>query len=246
MGITDAIACLGEQPPRDCRDTMSSLDGAAYEMKQIYQERVPYLIEEKVGGLCIIWDETFIALCRYAMSTDCMTAMSAQEREIWRYFVEFEDNHTDSATVENCAGQAVGATDRIILEENGEALELRSYPVRFEQVPYGFMFIPLEDKTFAIALTPDVPDLAEICALEFTLGPLFDVPKSYVYEDLDEVFVNIHNCVPYNDCGCSELVILENNDCHEPGTPPQDPDAIYDDLYKTGCGTEFCSATVNK
>ena len=89
---------------------ISSIDCSLAEMSGIYQERLPYEIGETITGQCVNWSETFISLCRYAMSTDCMTGMSSQEKAIWRAFVAYEDAMTASATTEMCLGAAVGCT----------------------------------------------------------------------------------------------------------------------------------------
>jgi len=249
MGIADLIDCLGyTDDTRDCREALSSLDGALYEMKNLYQERVPYAIEEKVGGLCLTWDETFIALIRYAMSTDCMDQMSEQERELWRYLVEFENSHSTSATTDHCDGRADGATDKRIISVDGVIYPLGSYPLYLATKFNGFMVTFDENsQDFKLTYTPFVLAYPHYCFTEKAEEPLFDVPKAYVYDDLDGQLYKIHECKPYNDCGCDEEIIMENNDCHIPGNPPKDPDAIYDDLYKTGCGEGFCpSSTVNK
>jgi len=246
MALTDNLTCL-YQPPKTCNEIRTSIDGALIEQKTIYQERLPYTINEVVGGLCLTWNEMFLALCRYAMSTDCLDSMTSQEREIWRYFVEFEDAHSHSAMTDQCEGKADGVTDPREIEIDSIIYPIKSYPLYLQDQKEGFMVMWNEDNgEFELGTTIDVPSMPKYCIDEVAAEPLNDVPKAYVYDDLDSQFVNIHDCKPYNTCGCEDTVILETNDCHNPGDAPSDPDAIYDDLYKTGCTESYCSVTVNK
>ncbi len=247
MGLADNLSCLIPEPERNCLDNNSSLDGAVQEMKGLYEERLPYMITEKINGFCLVWEDSFLALCRYAMSTDCMDLMTSEETQVWRNFVSFEDAHTYSATDEQCHGNAVGSTDPRIIQFDNATLPLDPRPVMLEDQPPRFTYKWDNDRQdFRLSVVPGVPDYPIYCLDEKSEMPLYDVPKAYVSDDLDGQFVKIHDCEPYNTCGCEDPIILENNDCHTPGTPPADPDAIYNDLYKTGCGTGYCSETVKK
>ncbi len=122
MGVT-GLDCL-EDAVCTVR-LLSGVDCAIGEMSNIYQERLPYEMGETITGQCVNWNEAFIYLCRYAMSTDCMNGMSSQEKSIWRAFVAYEDAMTTSATTEMCTGAAVGCTvpdingDSFAVCENG-------------------------------------------------------------------------------------------------------------------------------
>jgi len=246
MGLTEYLGCLVPEENKDCTEALSSLGCALTEMKMIYQERVPYAVQEKTNELCLVWDDIFLALMRYAMSTDCMDNMTSQEREIWRYFVDFEDAYSTSATVDQCNGLADGATDKRILVIDEISYPTKSYPLYLADKPAKFMIYYDENNDMQYTKTPVIPMFPHYCLDEVAEDPVEDVPKDYVYDNLDSQFYNIHECLPYNICGCETDFILEHNDCHNPGDAPSDPDAIYDDLYKTGCGTGYCSQTINK
>ncbi len=97
---------------------LSGIDCSTAEMSNIYQERLPYEIGETITGQCVNWNEAFISLCRYAMSTDCMNGMSSQEKAIWRAFVAYEDDMTTSPTTDMCSGNVVGCT---VPDVNGDS-----------------------------------------------------------------------------------------------------------------------------
>ena len=115
--ITQAL-CAVDNTKDSCDQYVRSADCSLQEMQNLYQERLPYVPQEKVGGLCLQWDAEFIALCRYAMSTDCMDGMSAQEKALWRNFVAYEDAMSTSADDTMCNGLAVGCT---VADENGNS-----------------------------------------------------------------------------------------------------------------------------
>jgi len=96
----------------------SGIDCALAELSDVYQERLPYELGETITGQCVNWSDTFISLCRYAMSTDCMTGMSSQEKAIWRAFVDYEDAMTTSPDTTMCMGLAVGCT---VPDVNGDS-----------------------------------------------------------------------------------------------------------------------------
>ena len=246
MALGEYLGCLVPEEKKDCTEALSSLGCSLGELKQIYQERIPYTINEIVGGLCLEWDEVFLALCRYAMSTDCMDKMTSQERELWRMLVDFEDANSWSASSSNCNGKADGCTDPRTVEIDHIEYPLRAYPLMLIDIEAKILLFIDDNGNTSGTTTPIIPSYPQYCLDEYALEPEGGIPKEYVYDDLDGQFYKIHECLPYNTCGCDEDYILENNDCHTPGNPPSDPDAIYDDLYKTGCGTGYCSQTVNK
>ena len=244
MAIEDTLACL-YQAPKTCNEIRTSIGGATAELKQIYQERIPYTISEIVGGLCLEWDEMFLVLCRYAMSTDCMDNMTSVERELWRMLVDFEDANSWLASEDQCEGRADGATDPRTIEFEDVGYPLKSMPLYLEDVPEKILLFVKDDGTTDYEITPVIPSFPHYCVDEEGLAPEGGIPKEYVYADLDGQFYKIHECLPYNTCGCDEEVILEHNDCHNPGDLPSDPDAIFEDLYKTGCGSDYC-VTIQK
>ena len=236
----------------DTIDTVDALRGSlacsVFELKSIYQERRPYSISEQVGSLCLKWDNIYLALCRYAMSTDCLENMSADEREIWRHFTYFEDGHTTSASYDNCLGNADGATDVITIEDwDTGTVYSGAFPLELKDQKKGFYRVWLgtdqngndiwEWKTMDV-----VPKVPEYCFDERALEPAYDVPKSYVYDSLDTIFYNIHECLPYNDCECKdyELMINDCNDVNNPIGP--------EDIYMTGCGSNYqgCSIVIEQ
>jgi hypothetical protein len=240
VGISLELAECGLtlEEPRSCLDFESSIDGALFEMKQIYQERVPYALSEQIDGLCVKFDEVFILLCRYAMSTDCMDNFSPDERRIWRNFVSFEEAFTYAATTDNCDGKPDGATDYRKDEFLGVTYE-GSYPVQLVDMPeFTFKYLDLESNSWKWAVKPVTPAVPEFCYLERAQDPVMDVTKAYVYDSLDDIFANIHDCKPYNDCDCKDYELMIN-DCNNPNNP-----IGPEDIYLTGCGEGYCEIGV--
>ena len=206
--ITHAL-CITDNTKSSCKEYERSADCALFEMQNLYQERLPYVPQEKVGGLCIQWDDVFIALIRYAMSTDCMDQMSASERELWRMFVEFEDNHTPSASTDHCNGNAVGATDYFdYTDENGTVFEGISVPVMWKSISAVsdrfYRWYDKQNDKWHWAIMPIFNMMPQYCLDERALPPTYDVPKAYVYDDLDNLLRSIHDCEPRPECACND------------------------------------------
>ena len=232
------LDCFPSDHTKTCEEQRGSLACSVFELKNLYQERRPYTLSQQLQGLCIKWEDTFIALCRYAMSTDCMEDMTAAEKEVWRYLTYFEDGHTTSASTEHCNGKAVGATDYISIEDNQGELHTGAFPLTLEDESWGFYRTwdgtdSNGEDIWSWHIMKKRPLVPQYCFDERALEPDFDVPKSYVYDSLDEVFYNIHECLPYNDCECDEyeLMINDCNDVNNPIGP--------EDIYKTGCGSDY-------
>ena len=249
MGLIENLGCLIPEPEKGCLDNNSSIDGAVVEMKNIYQERLPYAIAEQIDGFCLTWEESFLALCRYAMSTDCMDLMTAQEKEIWRQLVAFEDNHTVAADITQCEGQAVGSTEpRSEIASDGKVPDIPPFPLVPVPVSESFKkpsitYVWDEDlQYFRLGLVPGLNVYPIFCETENSLLPLYDVPKSYVYDDLDMQFVKIEKCLPYNDCGCEGTIPLQINDCESLNNCSVYGDC-EDDIFDTNCGSNYCPDT---
>ncbi len=110
---------------KSCAEGAGSTEFAILEMKSIYQERVPYHTADTITGDCINWEESFITLCRFAMSTDCLVDMSSQEKRLWHFFVGYEDNMSTSITKDMCNKLAIGCNmqGNAVTEVNGIAVE---------------------------------------------------------------------------------------------------------------------------
>jgi len=247
VGLTDNLSCLVPEPEKNCYDNNASLDGAVVEMKNIYQERLPYVINEQINGFCLIWQDTFIGLCRYAMSTDCMNSMTAPEKEIWRQLVAFEDNHSYSVDATQCDGEAVGSTEpRCERASDGKVPNMPAFPTTPVPVAEEFKKPSLtyvwdsENQYFKLGLVPGLTMYPVFCEDEDSLAPIFDVPKAYVYDDLDMQFVKIERCLPYNDCGCEGTIPLQVNDCESLNNCSTYGDC-EEDIFDTNCGDNYCS-----
>ena len=92
-----------------------SITDATIEMKDIFQERLPYYTILLLEGVCYVWNETFIENCVKAMSTDTLAELTAEEKAIWYAYVAWSDHNTDSVDT-NAEPNGVGCTDR---DENG-------------------------------------------------------------------------------------------------------------------------------
>lgn len=88
----------------------------AKELKEIYQESLPYDMIDTIDGTCILWNESFIDKCIIAMSTGSLNDFSDMEKQIWNSFVEYQDalSYGADATIVD----AIGCTTQ---NENGES-----------------------------------------------------------------------------------------------------------------------------
>jgi len=94
-----------------------SITDATIEMKDIFQERLPYYTILLLEGVCYVWNETFIENCVKAMSTDTLAELTAEEKAIWYAYVLWSDHNTHSVdTIAEPNG--VGCT---IPDENGNS-----------------------------------------------------------------------------------------------------------------------------
>lgn len=67
-------------------DSNTSPDRTIPAMKNLFEERLPYLTADVMGGNTYIWYDTFITLCQEAFSTENTQDMSGEElREFNRY-----------------------------------------------------------------------------------------------------------------------------------------------------------------
>ena len=218
---------------RSCSEQRGGLECGTKELKNVYQERLPYTLKEQVQGLCVKYEEEFILLCRYAMSTDCMDNMNSQERELWRFFTYYEDDHSTSAGRSQCGGRAQAATDHITIEDpNTGTVYTGAFPLFYEDEKWGF-YKTLENNKWVWKIMPKRPMVPQYCFQERAFEPEKAIPKAYVYDALDDIFHNIHECLPYNDCDCKDYELMVN-DCNNPADP-----IGPEDIYKTGCGDDY-------
>ena len=80
-----------------CTLKESTTSEALVEMKNIYQERLPYTTVLLLDGTCYVWGDAFISNCLTAMSTDNLTGMTAEERRTWYTYVEWTETATNTA-----------------------------------------------------------------------------------------------------------------------------------------------------
>lgn len=155
---------------------VGSINESVIEMKDIYQERLPYTEAILLSGTCYVWGEAFIANCITAMSTDNLSGMTEEEQAVFFNYILWSNNHTHSADSE-LEATAVGCT---IPDELNNS------------------YIVLEDGTITAVLCED---------------PLNDVAKEDLYKSLDNVFINILNCLPYNTCASDEGDVVSVTEC---------------------------------
>ncbi len=89
----------------------ASIDSAMVEYKEVFKERSPYVAIPMLDGMCYRWSDEFIDGIKLAMSTDRLTQFSNDELKAWRYFVNFENYHTNSARSTDANGTAIGCTN---------------------------------------------------------------------------------------------------------------------------------------
>ena len=107
--MSDVLDILGLQDDDLCDLSKGSITEAGLEMKDIFQERLPYTVALMLDGACYVWGDAFITNCVNAMSTDNLVELTAEERTVWYSYVAWCDHHTDSADTDNEA-DAIGCT----------------------------------------------------------------------------------------------------------------------------------------
>ena len=71
--------------------SLESISCALTEMRRLYGNNEAYFIMPTTGNGCVYFSPEFLFLARYAMNTDCILYMSAEELELWHEFVNYED-----------------------------------------------------------------------------------------------------------------------------------------------------------
>ena len=99
-------------------------NAAIYDIKEVFGENVPYIIEKRLGGKVIIFNDHFIRTAREAMTTGCMAKMNEQEVLLFERFVKYEDgsSYRDITNVEN---EVVAALDQWFMDD----LRCNAHPV---------------------------------------------------------------------------------------------------------------------
>ena len=85
------LLLTGEQYER------SKVDISTHEMKILFQEKLPYQTGDTITGTTFVWSDEFMTLVSIAMSTDSLSQMSSEEKQIWYDLVTFQDTYTYSA-----------------------------------------------------------------------------------------------------------------------------------------------------
>jgi len=79
---------------KSCSLFKNKISDSTSEMSTIFREVLPCMSIEKTTGICFRWNELFIEKCLIAMATDDIINMSEMEKEVWDYFVLFQDEGT--------------------------------------------------------------------------------------------------------------------------------------------------------
>ena len=71
------------------------------ELQEIYSERAPYVIEQRLDNdELIIFDEVFIKLVLFSFMSGCVNALSEDELDLLYNFIDYEDGlYTDKASI---------------------------------------------------------------------------------------------------------------------------------------------------
>jgi hypothetical protein len=59
--------------------------------KEVFGENTPYILENRLEGPIVIFNDHFIRTLREALSTGCMAKMSAKEVSLFREFVRYQN-----------------------------------------------------------------------------------------------------------------------------------------------------------
>lgn len=87
----DELLYLMDNP---CTILPNTIDATTSEMTKVFTEELPYRKIEKTYGFCYRWNPTFIQKCLIAKATDDFVGMSEAEREVWDFYVLWQDNNT--------------------------------------------------------------------------------------------------------------------------------------------------------
>lgn len=68
-------------------------NASIYDAKELFGENVPYIVERRITGKVIVFNDHFIRTAREAMSTGCMAKMNMAETDLFIKFVEYQDNN---------------------------------------------------------------------------------------------------------------------------------------------------------
>jgi hypothetical protein len=116
--MSNALEILGLESSSICnQSTTGSMQTAIVEMKTLFQERLPYTTVLLLDGNCYVWGEAFIQNILTSMATDNLSSMTAEERRTWYLYVDWCNNHTNSADL-LLATTAIGCT---IPDESGNS-----------------------------------------------------------------------------------------------------------------------------
>lgn len=95
----------------DCKMNLAVADS-----KEIFGENQPYIIEYRLDGDIIIFNDHFIRTAREAMTTDCMAKMNEVEVELFQRFIEYQDGseYRDISQEDN---EIVAALDQWFIDD---------------------------------------------------------------------------------------------------------------------------------
>ena len=119
-------------------EDLESLDASTIELKDLYNEAIPYIVINKLYGSCYYWEPIFINKMLTALATDRLDQFSEEELTVWYLFVNFQDYHSHSADELACNTLAVGCTipneeyKSFVVCENGTITETLCIKPRFD------------------------------------------------------------------------------------------------------------------
>jgi len=99
-------------------------DARIQDAKNIFGENLPYIIEKRMAGNVVIFNDHFISACREAFTTGCLAKMNSMEVDLFERFVKFQNgvNYRDITTSEN---EVMTALDKWFMDD----IHCLSHPV---------------------------------------------------------------------------------------------------------------------
>ena len=147
-----------------------TIDAAMIEMRDTYNERIPYVRIPTLAGNCYHWDPFFIDNILVAYATDSLIQFSVDELEAFRHFINFEDYHSTSARVTDANGTAGGCTipdghnnSYVTTCQNGVFIDLNGGKTKCQP-------------------------------------PSYEVLSEDIWKSLDSAMMALYNCQPIDDC----------------------------------------------
>lgn len=94
----------------------AQMDLAVEDAKEIFGENLPYVIEKRVDGRTVIFNDHFIRTTREALSTGCLAKMNSMEVLLFEKWVAFE-NGSSYRDITKTDGNIVQALDAWFMDD---------------------------------------------------------------------------------------------------------------------------------